>query len=246
MPIYKLVVVMLATLDRFIDLPPAHENHENGEPTGVKIIRKEVLPLKADIEYVLRKYFPEIRGVYVYSIINGSPLGRYYSDRRNGWSIALHKDLVSMDRRTRLNVIGHELTHLTQYKQDYLKERALKTDFAYIYATRIPKGEESCDIYTYARSPELVAPSNYFGILSAFWTLYDWRSIKNVEYTFYEKYCVEIHELAKEAIKLRANGYKRYIKWFINRLNELASVFVGSMFENDINELRDEYGVMEG
>jgi len=240
------VVIAMSTLDRFIDSHPAHENHENGEPTGVKVLRKEVLPLKADIEYVLRTYFPEIRGVYVYSIINGSPLGRYYWDRRNGWSIALHKDLVFVDRRVRLKVIGHELTHLVQCKQDHLKERALKTDFAYLYATRIPKGEESCDIYTYARSPELVAPSNYLGIPCAFMVFYDWRSVKSAEFAFYEKCCVEIHELAKEAIRLRADGYRRYIKWFINRLNELAFVFVESMFENDTNELRDEYGVVEG
>ena len=104
----------------------------------------------------------------------------------------------------------------------------------------------NCDIYTYARSPELVAPSNYLGIPCAFMVFYDWRSVKSAEFAFYEKCCVEIHELAKEAIRLRADGYRRYIKWFINRLNELASVFVGSMFENDTNELEIVYGVVEG
>ena len=237
---------MLLTLDRFTDVPPAHENHENGEPTGVRILGKHISPLKEDIEYVLKNYFPEIRGVYVYSIINGSSLGRYYSNRRNGWSIALHRDLINMDRRTRLNVIGHELTHLTQYKQDYLRERALKTEFAYLYTTRIPKGEKSCDIYTYARSPELVAPSNYLGIPSVFWEFYYWKTVRSAEYSFYERYCVEIHELAKEAVRIRANGYRNYIEWFEDRLDELAVDFVASLLQESRDEEEVEHGAMEG
>ncbi len=164
---------------------------------------------------VLRRYFPELRGVLLY--YTGSANGKYLY----GWKIALDPDLLKKPKRKLRHTVAHELTHLIQYQQDRIRHRALQTEYAYLYAQRIPKGEEACEIWTYARHPDLVAPSGYLH------SPFEMRESETSDefwerkFRFYEQHCDEIHELAKKAIELRNRGFRQYIKWFLRELRSI-------------------------
>ncbi|WP_290597503.1 MULTISPECIES: hypothetical protein [unclassified Archaeoglobus] len=154
------------------------------------------------------------RAPWVLLYYTNSAKGEYLLD----WKIALDPDLLNEPKRELHHTIAHELTHLIQWQQNRIRHRALQTKYAYLYAQKIPKGEEACDIWTYARHPDLVAPSGYLH------TPFEMRKGEtscefwNRKFRFYEKHCNEIHELAKKAIELRARGCRRYIKWFLDEL----------------------------
>jgi|Deesub1362A_J573_1020465.scaffolds.fasta_scaffold27285_2 hypothetical protein len=189
---------------------------DDGEPTRV-IVKSQKIPseLAAETQKVIDSYFPELCGVLLY--YTGTSYGKYLGD----WKIALSPDLLKKPIRKLYHTIAHELTHLIQYQQDKIKERAIQTEYAYLYTQRIPKGEESCEIWTYARHPDLVAPSSYLYFKPR--TLKD--ALRDItfedEFRIAEKYCNEIHELAKHAIEMRGRGERRYIKWFLGKLAEI-------------------------
>lgn len=89
----------------------------------------------------------------------------------------------------------------------------MQTEYAYLYTQRIPKGEEACDIWTYARHPDLVAP----GYLHTPFEMREGETpdeFWNRKFRFYGQNCNEIHQLAKKEIELRAHGCRQYINGF--------------------------------
>jgi hypothetical protein len=93
-----------------------------------------------------------------------------------------------------------------QYEVDF-KERTLP-EFKHLYITPLPKGEKSCDLYVFARHPNLVWKSCYLDCKLPDPTVEENR--------------IAVHELAKEAIIKRAEGMRHYIKWFENEVNRLS------------------------
>jgi len=100
---------------------------------------------------------------------------------------------ISIDPRKRFysyNVIGHELMHLIQG------------------CCGIPKGEKACDLWTIARSPLFLdRPPNYLEIPE--FMIERWESWKGF-----------VRRKAIEAIGLRQEGLRKYIRWFENDLRK--------------------------
>ncbi|MFA4700163.1 hypothetical protein [Pyrococcus kukulkanii] len=154
---------------------------------------------------VVDTYFPELSGLTIYLYATYSALGRYHVNAYP-YNLALNPvDLKREPNEYVVHVIAHELTHLIQYNYDIFVSLGQEY-FPLLYAKRIPKGEEACDLYTYARHPDLVVPGRggYIGIP------------ENADPE-------EVHELALEAIRLRnEEGVRNYIKWFKERLKEVV------------------------
>ncbi len=98
------------------------------------------------------------------------------------------KKIIRLTRKgcAKKEVIAHELTHMASH-----------------HCQGIPKGEKACEIWTLARSPILNdAPPSYLDIPKAVksrWSRNDARVLS---------------DLAREAIRLREEGKRHYIKWF--------------------------------
>lgn len=100
---------------------------------------------------------------------------------------------VRLYKGVSLHTIAHELMHSVQY---------MKED--------IPMGERPCELWTLAREPSILdkPPMSYLSTPSKIrnnWK--DWR--------------IQVHNLAKQAIKERENGRRNYLKWFEDNLREL-------------------------
>ncbi len=48
-----------------------------------------------------------------------------------------------------------------------------------------------------------------------------WKDFHSRRFRFYEAHCNEIYELAKQAIELRRQGERKYIRLFFGRPSEL-------------------------
>lgn len=167
---------------------------------------------------VVSKYFPELRSEVIYLYSTTSGLGQYRGDRK----VALNPELLNYPEREVNYTIGHELTHLIQDFQDEIRERALGTRYGYLYLDKIPKGEKACDIWVFARDPSLVGLSNYLFPMDVFAFVADWNILEDIIFGFCEKFAVLIHELAKDAIRMKCEGRRRnYIRWFESMLGAL-------------------------
>jgi len=179
------------------------------------VVKSKRIPkrLEEKVRKVLEHYFPEIDCVSLY--YTGSAYGKYLRD----WKIAINPLLLKKPKRVLYHTVAHELTHLIQWQQEKIRPKALKTEYSFLYAQRIPKGEEACEIWTYARHPDLVAPSYYLGLKPKKLpnSMKSWCTAME----FYEEHSFEIHNLAKKAIEMRRQGFRSYIKWFLNELNSI-------------------------
>jgi hypothetical protein len=91
--------------------------------------------------------------------------------------------------------IAHELVHLLQDRDGF----------------DIPQGERSCDLWVCARSPDLLDDKpNYLKLP---------LSREDLACGFTRNI---VHLTAKKALEQRANGNRRYIKWFED---EIRSIF---------------------
>lgn len=139
------------------------------------------------------KHFPEIERIKI-----------GWTSRNSHYAVA--RECVRVGKRCDIFGIAHELVHHLQYTssiaQQDRKTRALPNG--------IPRGEKSCDIYAFSRSPELVGGrSHYVKMPKKF--LSDSLSL--------EKRIV-VCETAREAIRKRNSGTRNYIKWFEEELTQ--------------------------
>lgn len=149
--------------------------------------------LKGRIEYVIRSYFPEIQSVSV-----GRASKNAYYDPRN--------HTVRLTGNSSVYVIGHELMHYLQDGHAFPGNKGI-----------YPKGERACDLYLFARSPDLVAD---------FWQSYDGSYIGSAirvdalrKYFTREEGREMVHRVCAEAVALREKGKHGYIRWAERTIN---------------------------
>jgi hypothetical protein len=92
------------------------------------------------------------------------------------------------------NTIAHELMHLLQDRDGF----------------DVPQGERSCDLFVCARSPELLDDMPQYLSLPLTKADLDCKFTRTL-----------IHLTARKALNERANGNRRYIKWFEVELSKL-------------------------
>jgi hypothetical protein len=106
-------------------------------------------------------------------------------------------------------LIAHELTHLIQGKD------------------AIPSGEKACDLWTMARHPLFnEIPPSYLDIPLRI--IDEWDSYKDL-----------IREKAIQAIAMRQEGLRRYIKWFENEVARLHRRSSPANVRNDAKRFPD-------
>lgn len=128
------------------------------------------------------KHFPEIKKMKI-GWTSRSP---HYSVANSCIRLGKHCDIFS---------IAHELVHHLQYA-----------------GSSIPRGEKSCDIYAFSRSPEFVCGrSHYVRMHKKFLS-------DNLPLESRTIVC----ETAMEAIRRRNSGTRNYIKWFEEELRKAA------------------------
>lgn len=143
---------------------------------------------------IVTAFFPELDTVRF-----GKASRSAYYDPRSG--------TVRLTGRSSPYVIGHEITHLMQ-------------DGKFLPAgiTPYPKGERSCDLYLFARSPFLVADvweardSCYLGKGFRIAGLRDRFTKADGQQM--------LHDVCAEALELRVAGRRDYIKWAEHTINE--------------------------
>ena len=140
--------------------------------------------LKARIETVTNDHFPEIREARF-----GRASRSAYYDFRTG--------TVRVSGSCSVYVIGHELVHYLQ-------------DARHFDGPAYPSGERSCDLFLFARSPELVADV-WDGDASYLLKGVRGRALAKC-FTKLEGQQM-IHDVCAEAVRLRSAGKHSYIKW---------------------------------
>lgn len=134
---------------------------------------------------VALRHFPEIERIKI-GWTSRSP---HYSVANSCIRLGKHCDIFS---------IAHELVHHLQYDR-----RALLS---------IPRGEKSCDVYAFSRSPEFVCGrSHYVRMPKKFLS-------DNLQLESRTIVC----EIAMEAIRRRNSSTRNYIKWFEEELRKVA------------------------
>lgn len=147
--------------------------------------------IKERIEHVVR-FFPELERVRF-----GKASRSSYYDPRSG--------TIRVTGKASMYVIGHEITHLMQDGKFSGQEVAY------------PKGERSCDLYLFARSPDLV-----MDVWEVYDTSYMGGKIRTVDLRlFYDKPSGQrmIHEVCAGAIRLKGEGKRDYIRWAEKEIN---------------------------
>lgn len=149
--------------------------------------------LRARIE-IVSGFFPELE-----TIRFGRASRSAYYDPRSG--------TIRLTGRSSAYVIGHEITHLMQDGK-YLPPGI----------TPYPKGERSCDLYLFARSPCLVADV---------WDAGDYSYLgKRIQVAWLRERFSKtegqqlLHDVCAEAIQRRAAGKRDYIQWAECTINE--------------------------
>lgn len=159
-----------------------------------KLERARSLQLRIEMVSAFFPELPEIRF--------GRASRSAYYDPRSG--------TVRLTGSSSTYVIGHEITHLLQ-------------DGRYLPAglSPYPKGELSCDVFLFARSPYLVAD---------FWeardTSYLGRRLRVADLRAHFTRAGGqqlIHEACAEAVRLRAAGKRGYIRWAEEEINDRVS-----------------------
>lgn len=83
--------------------------------------------------------------------------------------------------------LAHEMMHLAQFNDD-----------------RIPSGERACDVFTLARlSPRLIDDSPSYLVIT-----------QDIRDDWSDRHSKLAHELAKEGIRLRNDGLRKYASWW--------------------------------
>jgi hypothetical protein len=149
--------------------------------------------LRARIE-IVSAFFPELE-----TIRFGRASKSAYYDPRSG--------TIRLTGRSSAYVIGHEITHLMQDGK-FLPQDVMP----------YPKGERSCDLYLFARSPCLVADV---------WESRDCSYLgKKIQVAALRERFTKaegqqmLHEVCAEAIQHRAAGKRDYIQWAERTINE--------------------------
>ena len=154
--------------------------------------------LKTRIE-IVTALFPELDLIRF-----GKASRSAYYDPRSG--------TIRLTTRSSTYVIGHEITHLLQDER-FLPQGVIP----------YPKGERSCDLFLFARSPYLVADvwdtrdHSYLGKCLNLTGLRDgFTKVEGQQM---------IHEVCAEAVKKREDGKRDYIQWAENAINERIMIF---------------------
>jgi len=92
-----------------------------------------------------------------------------------------------------LHTIAHELMHSVQYMVE-----------------DIPLGERPCELWTLAREPSILDKPPMSYLLVPYKVKNDWNRWK-----------IDVHQIADKAIQERKEGRRCYIKWFEDKLKEL-------------------------
>ena len=149
--------------------------------------------LKSRIE-IVTAFFPELERIS----FGKASRSAYYDPRSGTIRLTCHSSIY---------VIGHEITHLLQ------DGRFLPAD-----VIPYPKGELSCDLFLFARSPYLVAD---------IWETKDHCYLgKGLHLTRLRDNFTKaegqqlIHEVCAEAVKKRNTGKRDYIRWAEHTINE--------------------------
>lgn len=141
--------------------------------------------LKPRIDRTVNDFFPEIKEARF-----GRASRSAYYDFRSG--------TIRVNSGSSIYVIGHELVHFMQ------DTRHFQGDVTY------PSGERSCDLFLFARSPALVADV-WDGDASYLLSGATARALK-VHFSRPDGQHM-VHEVCKEAVRLRNAGKRDYIKW---------------------------------
>lgn len=149
---------------------------------------------------VILEYFPELRGQTTRKLKVGIIDQSLIAAGR-----AKDTDQIWLRMDASIWTVAHEFTHLVQavqYEDGVPKEK------------RIPFGEKACDLYTLARSRDLLdQPPHYLKLPF------------HVRYTSWPNWAGICHRVAKEAIDRRKAGLRNYIKWFETRIDRIATDF---------------------
>jgi len=211
-------------LDIMVNIPSIEAIQKWIEPEPKEIILSNPkLPdeIKPIIQAVIDNYFPEITGVEI-GFTNAC-----YGQYCGGWKIRLDPKQIFFPKGSFEHTIAHEFQHMIQRGQDVFRQRAKGNK--YLYQFRIPSGEKACDIWTYARSPDLSYGGCYldFKALKPVWKALHELELSeagarffNARYLYCKTHSNDLHELAKRALEIRATN-RRYIKWYEAKIAEL-------------------------
>mgnify|MGYP005831976205 CR=1 FL=1 len=148
--------------------------------------------LKERIELVVRGYFNDLDHVR----FGRASKSAYYDPRGH---------TVRLTGGSSIYVIGHEITHFLQDKYNFPDGIA-----------RYPKGELACDLFLFARSPDLVADvwdwgdSSYLGKEIGEYRLKKYYGMKEGR--------AMVHEVCSMAVARRDEGNRNYISWAENEI----------------------------
>ncbi len=158
-------------------------------------VRRPALRLR--IEQVTNGHFPEIARAR----FGRASRGAYY-DFRTG--------TVRVNGGSSNYVIGHELVHFLQDGRHY--------GGTHFSGPALPGGERSCDVFLFARSPELVADMWDAGDASYLLRGAMGRALA-ARFTRAEGQAL-VHEVCASAVRLRAAGRRDYIRWAEGEIGE--------------------------
>lgn len=202
------------------------EKNEKYEPQEVIIINNHVPEELGRItQEVIDKYFPEFKGIYIHLTNSASGKSLY------AWHIALNPNILQSHERSCNHTIGHELTHQLCTLQGVLRGRS--EEVAYLYNQQIPNGELQCEMWTFARHPDLIANSYFskqfsreeseelekkYGTLTK--EFHEKRDEINLNH--FIKHRMKIHELSKQALIKRKEGMITYRRWFRDEMLKIG------------------------
>lgn len=133
------------------------------------------------------KYFPEVEKIKI-----------GWTSRSPHYSVA--NSCIRLGKKCDIFSIAHELVHHLQYDH-----RALQ---------QIPRGEKSCDVYAFSRSPELVGGRSHYVKMP--------REFLSDNLPLERR--MVVCKTAREAIRRRNSGMRNYIKWFEEELTRRDSL----------------------
>jgi hypothetical protein len=148
------------------------------------------------------------------------PHSAHYEGRSGIRAVTFHPEYIRDD------VIAHEIFHFMQDKRNHAD--------GWVTGERPPNGEKSCDVYVCARHKELARVySSYLDI--------DYRDMK-LAFTEDEARLL-LHVLAKQALILRKQGERRYIRHMELAVNEEIKTRLKLELERERIRLDSKAGV---
>jgi len=207
---------------------------EEIEPQNVNIINPKVpAELGRITQEIIDKYFPEFKGINIRFTSTAS--GRSL----HNWNIALNPDILENGDLSYRHTIAHELTHQICSLQGVLRGRS--KEVAYLYDQQMPNGELQCEMWTFARHPDLVCHSYFFKLRNKeekelLERLWEEDKEKYGEIYFstnkehFTKHKQHIHELSKQALLKRKEGMIKYLAWYREELRKIDIIGYGRSY----------------